>query len=174
MKKIDVLIVVQGEEIMNLINDKVLKPGTFNDPVNVKYLSEGSLYAISEGTSTISVASNDSIVSIDAEQGDVIKFSIDTQSKAQEATPFFYKPTIKMPRTDIDLFIFEAHDDVYLPPSEDPTVQPNKYKNTYSKAQGFVVRTNDVLVNTFTFGIVDNSSGKVLGYFKWDLALEIQ
>ena len=174
MKNINVLIVIQGEEILNLIEDKVLQPGTFGAPVDIKDLAEGSVFAISEGNSDINVASNDAKIGICAEVGDVITFSIDTQSKGQMATPFFYKPKQKGPTPDLELFIFELQNEVYLPPSEDPLAEPSKYLNNYSRARGFVTRTNDILANTLMFGVMDNSSGKAVGYFRWDLSLEVQ
>jgi hypothetical protein len=157
--------------VLQSLEDEMMAQGSMESPVTVNVLGPNSIYAIMDGNYTVNGVSNSAVIPIKALAGDVLTFSITTLSQNQNASVYLYAANHKMRNGHLPLFFFESQKNNYFPPSKDSFAPPKAYMNTFSCAKTFVTRAISEGMQTLSFAVVDNSNGKVLGYFKWEFVI---
>lgn len=169
MAGINILIAVDGAKIAELVpNGTVL--GTKEKPHNVGVSQTESDVYISMISQSQYVSSGDgtSGLNISAKTGDTITWAMTTFGNNIDYTAFVYRGTFSYSNSSIGLLgteLLNVQTSEYLP-NNSGTLTP--YSNNIYIAKGTIVSGNVSIRYLFDFQLVDNTTGKVIGYFAWD------
>ncbi|WP_444997467.1 AidA/PixA family protein [Aliikangiella sp. IMCC44359] len=174
MALIDILVTVNGEQLAAQIRDGSLKPGSIDSPTNLGSWQSSDVYI--SMTAQNNFVDNDegkSELSVKANSGDAVRWTMTTFDENTDNTAFLYDGHFN-PSTGItNLTYFNMHTSSYLPSGSNPRGGVQLFHNNTYVAQGNIIESNQTIQYTLSFQLVDNTTGKVLGYFTWDPFIKV-
>nr|WP_321357875.1 AidA/PixA family protein [uncultured Draconibacterium sp.] len=176
MAQINILIAVDGISLANKVKDGSLKSGTVDSPTRLGGWGSSDTYISMIAKSGVAIAQQgQSELSIKAMAGDIIRWTMTTFDGNCSYTAFIYggdfSPTgyLSSPLT-----FFNMSTNLHLPSSSDPKSGPiQNYHNHTWVTQSNIINCGAQVCYHFYFKLVDDSTGKVIGYFMWDPFINI-
>jgi hypothetical protein len=168
MGTINVLVAVNGAQLAQQVADGSIKPGSQASPTGLGSYQQSDVYIAMIAQSSVVV--NDggqSELTIKANSGDTIRWTMQSFDGNADYTAYIYNSSFNPPNIT-PLTYFNMTTSSYLPPGSVPTAAPVLVHNQSYVAQGTITTPGATIQYTLSFVLVDNSSGKIIGYFYWD------
>ncbi|MCB9235536.1 MAG: hypothetical protein H6581_28025 [Bacteroidia bacterium] len=171
---VNVLIVVDADNLVSKLEDGTIKKGTQSSPTNLGSYgtSDNFIYMVAKN----GVAANNqakSELTIDVRSGDTIVWNMTTFGNMSTTSAFLYnsdfnltsgQPPIAIPGVTYANQVIG----VRLPSTNNPTGQLGQYVNHQYVASSQVNNIAQTIQYSMSFELVDEASGDILGYFRWD------
>jgi len=173
-KTIDILTVVDAKNLHAALVNKTLQPGTQAKPTSLGSYAQSDTY-ITMITDRGHIVDNDgkSELTISASKDDNIRWSMTTFSQSLDYTAYIYGGDFN-PSTAVSKLQFDSNvDQIWLPPSNDPGSTPTSFNNQVYFQSTQILQSAVTIQYNVKFALVENSSGKVIGYFYWDPFIKV-
>jgi nematocidal protein AidA len=165
-----VLISVNAARLAQQVIDKVISPGTSGSPTSLGSYAQSDVF-ITIVAPNASVANNtqgQSELQINADARDVVEWAITTFDVNGDYTVYLYNGSFNPASAMGPLGYVSAEGYMYLGTGSPASTTPSKFVNQTNTVSATIEKVNVQIQYTLSFILVDNSSGKVLGYFFWD------
>ena len=165
---INILVAVNGVKLAEMIADGSLKPGTASNPTSLGAWQQSDVFISMIAQN--SVATNNqghSELTIKAESGDTIRWTMTTFDSNEDHTAFLYNGQFN-PANITPLSYFKMHTSIWLPQGSDPKGTLTLLHQYVYAAQGTITEAGATIQYTLSFRLIDNNTGNNLGYFSWD------
>ena len=171
MATINVLVAVDGAKLAEQVADGSIKPGTAESPTYLGAYSSSNVYIsmIAPDSYVDNGTNGQSELQIKANGGDTVEWAMTTFDNNFDQTAYIYGGTFS-PEGSINIPLSyasgEAH--AYLGTGNPASTSPTQFTNQVSTVSGTVLKLDLKITYHLKFILVDNSNGKVIGYFWWD------
>lgn len=167
MATINLLIAVDASTLAEAVADKTLPAGTPNAPTPLgPYSTSGiALCMMTEDSIMSNMAEDDFNVNVNS--GDTLQWEMTAFSNSDH-TVYPYNAVFNPPAAMSQMKYIAAESTVYFPAANHPTGPITAFKEHDYCAQSTVLKTFLSVQYALAFALVDNSSGKIIGYFSID------
>ena len=180
MATINVLIAVDGAAIASQVADGSLSAGSQASPTYLGAYGSSNVYIsmiapntyVSNGTP--GQGQGQSELQVSANGGDTVEWAITTFDNNFDQTPFLYNGNFNPSgsiNTPLSYACGQAY--AYLAPGNPPASTPTKYVNQVSTVSGTIQQIGVTIQYTLSFALVNNSNGKIIGWFYWDPFIQV-
>lgn len=171
MATINVLIAVDGAKLSEQVKDGKIKAGSASSPTNLGSYggSDVFLSMIAPNSVIDNNTQGSSELQIKANGGDSVEWAITTFDNNFDQTPFLYTGHFN-PSNAINTPLSYASGQAYayLGTGNPASTKPTKFINQVNTVTGTILKIGVKIQYTLSFVLVDNSTGKTIGYFMWD------
>lgn len=174
MNTIDILVAVDGAKLAQQVADGSINPGSQSSPTVLGAYADSDVYIsmISE-SSNVTNEQGQSELTVSANSGDTLRWSMTTFGNNADQTAYLYAGNFNPSDAISELSYVRFEENLYLPPSGDPTGTPVKLLNNVLVASGIIQRVSVQIQYTLSFTLVDNATGSIIGYFTWDPFIQV-
>lgn len=169
MSLINILINVDGSKLAQQVGDGSISAGSQSSPTNLGSYTSSNVYIAMVAQN--SVASNNqgqSELTVTANSGDSLRWSMQTFDGNADYTAFLYQGTFNPNQSITPLNYFNMHTSTYLPAGTQPTTGAILFHNNTYVAMGTVIEPGKQIQYTLAFELINNSTGQTIGFFTWD------
>ncbi|QHI35932.1 hypothetical protein IMCC3317_12800 [Kordia antarctica] len=171
MATINVLVAVDGAKLAQQVADGSIKAGSKGSPTVLGSYSSSDVYiTMTAPNSSIDNGTNgQSELQIKANGGDTVEWAITTFDNNFDQSVYIYNGNFN-PSDAINSPLSYASGQAYayLATGNPPSDTPTKFVNQVSTVSGTILKIGLQIQYTLSFALVDNASGKIIGYFTWD------
>jgi len=170
MARIGITIIVDADNIKAHLDSGQLQPGTQASPTNLgaNAASDNYLYMIAKRGVVSSGQEGSSELTITANVGDTIQWSMNTLLFNTKYTPFIYDSRFNPSNGLSPTQYLNITTTNYIPPGSNPTAPTQKVTSQLYVAMATVVKSGQKIQYVLSFKLIDNATGNVIGYFSWD------
>ncbi len=161
----DILLTIDGAELAERVSDNSISAGTQDNPTGLgTYNTSGVYITALSGNSIATNKQKHPLLSLPT-YGTRINMS--TFGSNIDYTAYLYEISLKSVFAGQTKYLPHEYV-IYLPGTETPTDPPQAFGN-----YAYEVFTPDIEIQyTFSFSLVNNSDGKTIGYFFWDVFVQ--
>ena len=171
MSTINVLIAVDGAKLAQQVADGSISPGSSGSPTNLGSYGTSNVYIsmIAPNSVVSNGTQGESELQISANGGDSVQWAITSFDNNFDQTPFLYSAAFN-PASAINTPLSYASGEAYayLGTGNPASTTPSKFVNQVSTVTGTILKIGLTIQYTLSFVLVDNATGKTIGYFMWD------
>lgn len=175
MSLINILVAVDSDALAQQIRDGSINSGSFDKPTSLSSYSASDVYIAMIAQNNVAVnEQGKSELTIKAQSGDTIRWNMTTFGSNTDNTASLYAGKFSPSGAISPLTSLTPAINNYFPSDTDPETAPLvHFVNHYHVVQGTIMEVNVKIQYTLEFVLVDNSNGKILGYFTWDPFIEV-
>jgi Inclusion body protein. len=171
MATVNILIAVDAATLAQQVKDGSIKPGSQSAPTNLGSYASSDVYIsmITQSGNVDNTSQGQSELQVKCNSGDTVQWAITSFANNFDHSVFLYAGVFN-PSNAMNAMSYNSSQAYnYLPASGGSSVgNITKYINQVVFAQASVAKVGVKIQYFLSFQLVDNSTGKTIGYFAWD------
>nr|WP_319569863.1 AidA/PixA family protein [uncultured Draconibacterium sp.] len=182
MKTVNILIAVDTETLAGMLEDGELLPGSIDRPTGLGAWGGSDVFLSMVAQHSFATNNQgESELTVTCKSGDEIQWVIMGFDANSDYTVYLFDGHFNVSQgsgTASDYISKLSYNKLkvpnYFPPQDDPKGALTKCDNTIYATDAKLLSYGVTLQYTLSFALVDNSTGKAIGYFSWDPFIKIQ
>lgn len=170
MAQINVLVAVDGATLAQRVKDGSLSAGSKNAPTSLGSYTQSDVYISMIAQHDYAANQGSSELTITANSSDLVVWTITTFGNNSDYTAFLYGGNFNPSSAMAGPIYANTQVAAHLPDSHGTI---NTYINHIYTATGIVAEVGVQIQYSFSFELIDNKDGSVIGYFMWDPFIQV-
>ncbi|AJX14804.1 MULTISPECIES: AidA/PixA family protein [Burkholderia] len=175
MATINVLVSVDGNKLAQQVSDGVISPGTPGAPTSLGSYAQSDVFVtmVAPNASVANNTQGQSELQIKADARDEVEWAITTFDVNGDYTVYLYNGSFNPANAMGPLTYVSAEGYMYLGTGSPASTTPTKFINQTNTVSATIEKVSVNIQYTLSFVLVNNSNGKVVGYFYWDPFIQV-